>query len=156
MPWNGDFGIAPTSVGFDWRLRGAPGVTAQRISISDGYALRLRFIGRPVARTGLEQPLLLGPGTYVLRWRARTDGLRSEQGLAWELVCGTGSPLLGQGATVREAVTWTTLEMTFEIPADGCDGQWLRLVNPAPRGVAQALRGELQLTDVEIRPAAVR
>ncbi|KLJ00726.1 hypothetical protein [Luteimonas sp. FCS-9] len=149
VPWNGDFAAPIGGAGFDWRLRPTAGVATQRVRTSSGHALRLRFIGRPVARTGLEQPLLLAPGPHVLHWRARTDDLRSDQGLAWELACARGRAI-ARGAAVRQAEAWTERALAFEVPERDCDGQWLRLVNPAPRGVAQIVRGELLVSDVRI------
>lgn len=152
VPWNGDFARTPTSSGFDWRLRRTNGVVFDRIALPGGaHAARFAFLGRPVANVGLEHPLLLAPGRHLLTLRARTRGLHSDQGLEWTLTCGDGRTRIAQGARVREARDWTTLELPLEVPAhDGCEGQWLRLVNPAPRGVAQVLRGELHVTDVTI------
>ncbi|MBB6599038.1 BTAD domain-containing putative transcriptional regulator [Luteimonas sp. MC1825] len=152
VPWNGDFARMPTSSGFDWRVRRTNGVVFDRITLpGGGHAARLAFLGRPVAAVGIEAPLLLVPGRHLLTLRARTRGMRSDQGLEWNLVCGDGRTRIAQGARIREAHQWSTVELEFDVPiSDGCDGQWLRLVNPAPRGVAQVLRGELHVTDVTI------
>ncbi|MBJ6984230.1 hypothetical protein [Luteimonas sp. MC1750] len=154
VPWNGDFSRAPSSSGFDWRVRRVPGVLFDRIALDGGrHAARLRFLGRPVGDTGLEVPMLLAPGDHVLHLRARTQGLRSDQGLEWRLTCSDGRTAIGAGARVREARDWADLAFTFTVPArEGCEGQWLRLVNPAPRGVAQILRGELHLADLRVGP----
>lgn len=152
VPWNGNFGRPPSSSGFDWRIRRTPGVLVDRIAIEGGaHAARLRFLGRPVARAGLEVPLLLGPGDHVLHLRARTQHLRSDQGLEWLLSCSDNRSITS-GARLRESRDWAVLELPFTVPdREGCEGQWLRLVNPAPRGVAQTLRGELHITDVAIK-----
>lgn len=152
VPWNGDFGRAPSSAGFDWRVRRVPGVLFDRIDLAGGgFAARLRFLGRPVASPGLEVPLLLAPGDHVLRLRVRTQGLRSDQGLEWRVMCSDGRTRIASGARVREASAWDDLELPFTVPEGAhCEGQWLRLVNPAPRGVAQTLRGELHLRDVRV------
>ncbi|RPD84080.1 BTAD domain-containing putative transcriptional regulator [Luteimonas sp. 100069] len=155
QPWNGAFANAPTSVGFDWHLRRTPGVVAQRVATTGGHAMRFTFLGRPVAAVGLEQPLLLAPGPHVLRVRMRTADLRASRGLEWTLTCGDNRTRIADGARVRESRTWNDFSLGFEVPeGDHCTGQWLRLVNPASRGVAQALRGELMVTDVRIVPAA--
>ncbi|MEN1959475.1 hypothetical protein WCE41_03910 [Luteimonas sp. MJ246] len=153
VPWNGDFGRPPSSAGFDWHLRRTPGVLFDRIDLAGGgHAARLRFLGRPVARPGLEVPLLLGPGEHVLGLRARTNALRSDQGLEWTLTCSDGRTRIAQGARIRQSREWTPLELRFTVPeGEACEGQWLRLANPAPRGVAQTLRGELHLADIVIR-----
>lgn len=152
VPWNGDFGRAPSSSGFDWRVRRVPGVLFDRIDLDGGRrAARLRFLGRAVGQTGLEVPMLLAPGEHVLRLRARTRGLRSDQGLEWQLVCSDGRTRIASGARVHDARDWAVLELAFTVPeGPGCEGQWLRLVNPAPRGVAQTLRGELHIADVSV------
>ncbi|MGY1529592.1 tetratricopeptide repeat protein [Luteimonas sp. A649] len=152
VPWNGDFRRPPSSSGFDWRVRRTPGVLFDRIETGNGrHAARLRFLGRSVAQPGFEVPMLLAPGEHVLRLRARTSGLRSDQGLEWRLVCSDGRTRIASGARVREARDWVDLELPFTVPAaPGCEGQWLRLANPAPRGVAQILRGELHIADVRI------
>lgn len=152
VPWNGDFRQSPSSAGFDWRQTRVPGVLFDRIELPGGkHAARLRFLGRPVAQPGLGVPLLLGPGEHVLRVRVRTVGLRSDQGLEWTLACADGRTRIASGARVTEAPDWVELEMPFTVPGgEGCEGQWLRLVNPAPRGVAQTLRGELHITDVMV------
>lgn len=148
---NGDFAQPISNRGFDWRLRRTPGVVAGRVDApGGGHALRLTFLGRNVGRTGLEQPLLLGPGPYRLELRARTQGLRSHRGLEWQLTCPDNRTRIASGATITDRPGWVTLSMEFEVPAEGCEGQWLRLVNPAPRGAAQALRGELQLAEIRI------
>lgn len=153
-PWNGDFRRSPSSAGFDWRVRRTAGVLFDRVPLAgDRHAARLRFLGRPVARTGLEVPLLLAPGEYRLRLSARAPGLRSDQGLEWSLACGDGRTAIATGARMRNVPDWTEFDMHFVVPAtQGCEGQWLRLVNPAPAGVAQILRGELLVTDVVIEP----
>ncbi|MGY0561509.1 tetratricopeptide repeat protein [Luteimonas sp. A277] len=149
--YNGDFAHPISSYGFDWRLRRTNGVVTGRVDApGGGHALRLSFLGRNVGRTGLEQPLLLAPGRYVLELRANTRQLRSQRGLEWQLTCSDNRTRIAAGATIRSQAAWTPLQLEFEVPAENCEGQWLRLVNPAPRGAAQALRGELQLSDMAI------
>ena len=150
QPWNGDFSRPPSSAGFDWRLRRTPGVVAQRIALDNGHAMRFTFLGRPVAAVGLEQPLLLAPGPHRLHVRMRTVGLRASRGLEWSLTCGDRTPI-ATGARIQDASGWRDIGLEFTVPDNTrCAGQWLRLVNPAPRGVAQALRGELHVADVRI------
>jgi len=113
----------------------------------------MTFLGRNVGHTGLEQPLLLAPGRYRLELSARTRDLRSQRGLEWQITCSDNRTRIASGATLHHQRDWTPLQLEFEVPAENCEGQWLRLVNPAPRGVAQALRGELQISGVSITRA---
>ena len=153
VPWNGDFSAAPTSTGFDWRVRRTTGVVFDRIALADGgHGARLSFHGRQVGDTGLQVPLLLAPGRYRLTMRARAEGLRSEQGLSWVILC-AGGPRRGEGLRLRPASGWSRHEYAFEVPPERCDGQWLRLVNPAPAGFAQVLRGEVQFANIAVTPS---
>lgn len=149
--YNGDFSSPIGQPGFGWRLRRTNGVVAGRVEVpGGGHALRMTFLGRNVGRTGLEQPLLLAPGRYRLELHARTRELRSQRGLEWQLTCSDNRTRLAAGATIDRQRDWTPLQLEFEVPAEACEGQWLRLVNPAPRGVARATRGEVQVTGVSI------
>ncbi|PZQ18719.1 MAG: hypothetical protein DI564_05385 [Rhodanobacter denitrificans] len=147
--YNGAFAVPPSNAGFDWRVRRVDGVVFERVADSDGSFARLRFLGSPVGRAGLEQPLLLAPGRYRLGLVARASDLRAEPGLEWSISCaGDGRRV----ATVRIAAgpRWEAIAAAFEIPPDDCDGQWLRLINSATPGVAQRIRGELELRDLRI------
>lgn len=147
--YNGAFAVPPSNAGFDWRVRRIDGVVFERVADSDGSFARLRFLGSPVGRAGLEQPLLLAPGRYRLGLVARASDLRAEPGLEWSISCaGDGRRV----ATVRIAAgpRWEAIAAAFEIPPDDCDGQWLRLINSATPGVAQRIRGELELRDLRI------
>lgn len=153
--YNGDFDTFPTSAGFDWRVRPTTGVVFDRIiGPGSGHAARLTFLGRPVARAGLEHPLLLAPGTYRLDLMTRAPDLQADQGLDWALTCADGRTRIGNGARMRRSATWVKASLQFDVPDTGCEGQWLRLINPAPRGVAQTLRGELHLAALTVTQQA--
>jgi hypothetical protein len=157
MPWNGDFAQRPSSMGFDWRLRRTNGVVAEHVAEGGGHAMRLEFLGRPVASPGLEVPLLLAPGTHTVSLRMRAPQLRSDQGLEWQATCSDGRTRVGQGARIHQAVAWQDYSFDVDVPQGAhCEGQWLRLVNPAPKGVAQTLRGAIKVTDVHITTAVKR
>ena len=153
LVYNGDFRQAITGAGFDWRLRRVPGVLAsvEPGNGRGGQAAYLRFLDRRVASAGLEQPLLLGPGRYRLTARMRAQGLRSATGLQWVVGC------VGKGGAVARLDPvdgnhdWREFVTDFTVPA-GCDGQWLRLVNPVAAGAAQRVAGSLWVDDVKIVP----
>ena len=90
------------------------------------------------------------PGRYRLELRARTRELRSQRGLEWQLTCSDNRTRLAAGATIDRQRDWTPLQLEFEVPKEDCEGQWLRLVNPAPSGVAQVLRGDVRIAEVRL------
>ncbi len=88
--YNGRFDTDPSSSGFDWRVGETGGVTIGREVVAGGagaYAMRVSFTGRRVSDINFEQALLLEPGTYRLRFRARAENLRSDKGLQWVIGC---------------------------------------------------------------------
>jgi hypothetical protein len=82
---NGEFAIAPTSRGFDWRLPGVEGVSSAREEDQPG--LRLTFSGRqPESCEALVQYLpVLEKESFELRFVYQTSGIPAGSGLSWRL-----------------------------------------------------------------------
>jgi len=152
--YNGDFAMPPTNVGFDWRIQRVPGVLLDFVPVAGarGQAAYFSFLDRRIPEAGLSHPLLLAPGHYQITLKARATALRSELGLQWQLVCADPAGVLARSDPLDGNFGWTRFVLDVEVPATGCPGQWLRLVNPVPNGAAQRLSGELWVTDVTVRP----
>lgn len=151
--YNGTFATPPSGRGFDWRLMHAAGVRLDFLSVpgSRGLAAHVEFPGRPAAGAGLEHPLLLGPGRYRLTTRTRASALQANTGLRWELSCGDRASAIAHGQSIRGTFDWREMALDFAVPAAGCEGQWLQLLNPAPAGAPQVVSGELWFDEVVIR-----
>ena len=151
---DGGFEQDPGGQGFGWRNAPVRGVFTD-IEAGAGpngsRAAHLHFIGRPAARGNLSQALLLAPGRFRLSLRARSDFLRSDRGLQWIVRC-EGGPVLGELDVPDGNAAWRLLSVDFEVPAERCPGQWLELRNPAVRGTAQNVSGDLWIDDVAITP----
>jgi hypothetical protein len=144
--FNGDFAQAPSGIGFDWRLPPTPGVIVTfEPDQGQGRALHARFLGRRVAGAFLEHRLLLAPGHYRLRHRLRTDALRSDNGLGWQVACEGQAGALAQGGPFPGTRGWHAVEVTFTVPAQDCAGQWLRLGNAGATRAGQLVSGDLWL-----------
>src|SRR5690606_13382660 len=111
-------------------------------------AAHLHFIGR-AARGNLRQALLLAPGHYRLSMQVRAEFLRSDQGLRWIVRCDKGATVATTDA-LQGSFGWKMLNTEFDVPADKCAGQWLELRNPAVRGSAQQVSGDLWVDDISI------
>lgn len=151
--YDGGFEREVGGPGFVWRNQPAPGVftDVEADAGPDGSrAAHLHFIGRPVAQGNLRQALLLGPGRFRLTFQARTDFLRTDQGLQWVIRCDSGAPIaiveIPDGSN-----GWKRLAADFEVPAN-CPGQWMGLRNPAVSGTARQVSGDLWIDDVAITP----
>lgn len=152
--YNGGFESPPSNRGFDWRVTRLPGVVLQFVpdTSAKGLAAHASFRNRPVPGVNLEQLLLLAPGRYRLQARMRADALRSERGLEWVVLCAGSSEPVAVSDRVQGTFGWRGVGADFTVPATGCEGQWLRLRNPAPAGSAQLVSGDLWFDDVTITP----
>lgn len=142
--FNGGFEWDPGQGGFDWRFDRVAGARVDRLP-TDGaegrLALRVAFEDRRVPFSHVRQRLALPPGRYLLSGRAKPDGLRTERGLVWTLTCASGGAALGETPPLRGGGAWREFEAAFEVPAQGCGGQWLTLRLPARIPAEQRIGG---------------
>ncbi len=151
--YNGGFEWAPGQGGFDWRFDRVAGARVDRLFIEGAggqRALRLAFDDRRVPFRHVRQRLALAPGRYELRGRAKPDGLRSERGLVWTVSCANGRGL-GDSEPLSGRSPWREFRMEFEVPAGGCEGQWLILRLPARIAAEQRIGGQIWFDDLAIR-----
>ena len=154
MLYNGDFERAPSQQGFDWRTQRRSGTYTEfePEEGARGNAAHLVFLGRPVDAADLEQALALPPGRYRISMRVKAMGLRTDQGLRWTITCHGRNAPQAAGERLDGSFGWRESTLEFEIPGTGCPGQWLRLNNPAPKGSARIVSGELWIDDMTVRP----
>lgn len=151
---DGGFERDPSGIGFGWRNRTVAGVFTDlepTTGAGGTRAAHLHFMGRPAEGGNLRQALLLAPGHYRLSMRAKAEFLDSDQGLQWIIRCPTGEPV-GVLGPLKGNFGWRGLSADFEVPSEGCPGQWLELRNPAVRGSAQQVSGDLWVDDIVIAP----
>lgn len=144
--FNGNFELPPSNAGFDWRLDPAPGVHFDRLPtgvLADGLALRVGFDGQRVLFQHLRQLLLLPPADYALTGRVRLEDLHSERGLIWELRCADRDRLLASSAPWHGNALWQNFQVTFAVPKEDCQAQWLWLRLPARIPSEQSIDGSI-------------
>ena len=151
--YNGGFEIPVTGRGFDWRITAIPGVSVEFEPDvgAVGLSAHVAFRGRPVPQINLEQPLLLAPGAYRFSSRVRMDALRSDRGLEWVITCAGQTDPIANSARLEGTFAWRAIEMDVIVPPNDCQGQWLRLRNPAPSGSSQHVFGDVWLDDVKLK-----
>jgi tetratricopeptide (TPR) repeat protein len=154
LVYNGGFAHAPSGRGFDWRTLRIPGVSIEFVPDrgADGLVAHTTFRGRAAPQVNLEQPLLLGPGSYRFSARVRAASLRSERGLEWTITCLGQRQPLAISEPLEGSFGWRQVEMDVVVPDSDCEGQWLRLRNPVPAGSIQRVRGEIWFDDVAMEP----
>lgn len=131
--FDGGFELPASNIGFGWRLTSAPGTQAVFTTVTGGtgiHALKVTFDGdgpqngfRPVT-----QLLALAPGRYRLTGIATAQDLDTPRGLQWVIICAEGKhQLLGTSDLLKGSQAWSAFKQDFEVPEQGCAGQWLRL-----------------------------
>lgn len=134
---NGDFStpMEEQPIPFGWSFGTSPGFSSGVVEDDlspDNLAFRLEYNGFS-SGVFMEQMLLLGPGTYLLRGERRAETAPDDTRLGWEVSCaGTGAVI----APARPAVwsstgRWERFAISFEVPRENCPAQWLRL-KPRP------------------------
>lgn len=145
---NPDFVRIPSNRGFDWRSPSVPGLD---LEFPPGQGARIDYRNRRIAHGGLEQALILRPGTYRLDTRMRSRDLRAERGLEWIVVCAGDGAILGRTPPIRGSGDWKDITATVQVPAS-CERQWLRLRNATSAPALQTLSGTLEIATVRIEP----
>ena len=151
--FNGGFEDEPSGVGFDWVIGSDPSFQVERLDTEGAVgksALRITFPEGKVQFNHVSQWLVLGPGSYTLGGRYRAEGLRSEQGLVWDLRCAEGNRELAKSPSVSGLTTWKRFDVPFEVPVRGCQGQRLQLTLPSDSGTAQRVGGRAWFDDLKI------
>jgi hypothetical protein len=152
--FNGGFELPLRNAGFGWRVRSHDQLEIRplRTQGSSGSAsLMVRFRAFEDRFTHLSQRLILQRGTYRLTGRARVNGLETKGGVRWQVRCsGSGRNLLGRSRVPVGDAHWSELSFDFEVPADDCETQDLRLVSAGTHGFELDIDGLLWLDDLKI------
>jgi len=155
--YNGGFETEPGNFGFDWRFGKVPGARIAREQVTGAagtMALGVAFENRRVPFRHVQQLLALAPGSYRLRGRVRLDDLQTERGVVWTLTCAEDGRAIAETEPMAGRHDWKSFELGFEIPAEGCGGQWLTLRVPARIPAEQLISGDAWFDDLQIRAIA--
>lgn len=151
--YNGGFELPLSQGGFGWRLRHprVEGATLVTQGAAGTRALELRFRALESRFQHLHQPLFLDPGTYRLSGQVRSERLKTQGGLRWQLRCLLPTrAVLGEGPRLFGPDGWAPFAFDFEVPED-CSYQELRLVSAGQRRFELSIDGSLWLDDLAIR-----
>ena len=157
LVYNGGFETPLSGVPFDWTIKQGAGVN---IDITDGpevigkRALRIEFkVGR-AKFGGVEQILVLEPGTYRLAGKVRGEFV-GQRGLQWQISCLSNptEPLASTPMFLGRARTWQDFTATVQIPDADCDGQSLTLVLAARSASEQLVSGTVWYDELSLEVA---
>jgi hypothetical protein len=148
---NGNFAVAPTSHGFDWRLAATEGSSASREENPMG--LRLAFSGRQSENYEILSqflPVMQKTG-YELKVVYRTSGIATETGLGWRVQDAARGRTLAEGASLSSE-SEAQGRFRFITPA-GCRLARLTLAYRRAPGTTR-IEGFIILRDMELNPSA--
>lgn len=150
--YNGDFARSPGGLGFDWRVQEQAGaqVGFEAAAAGKGGHMKVRFLDQQVDRAGLRHPLLLFPGKYRLTLRLRARDLQGMEGVVWRIECTGKAGVIATGEPIHGSFDWQPYTLDFTVPEEGCQGQWLALVNGSRKQGMRRLAGELAVDDGKI------
>ena len=137
-PYNGSFELTAREPPFGWRLSNNDGAIGA-IDRLDGGANHGLYAEFPSGRaaTLAEQLMVLAPGHYRFSGRVKADRLPAGALYRWIATCfDADQPLVQvQTDTVKG---WQSFAAEFDVPAQGCDAQWLRLGGTGGEGYEPA------------------
>jgi tetratricopeptide (TPR) repeat protein len=153
--FNGGFEQPLSNLGFDWismRVGQVLVETAPTYGIGGQRALHVVFRGQRVAFRHFGQYLLLPPGTYSLKGRARPESLEAPQGIRWALQCLGSDDVLGTSERFAGTDQWRHFGFQFVVPAEDCPVQALRLELVGRIALDFDARGGIWFDDLSVEP----
>lgn len=151
--YNGGFESEASGQGFDWRFEHVAGASIELLAgegVSGRQALSVGFDHQRVPFRHVRQLMVLTPGRYLLEGHQRAEELVTPRGLAWSVSCaGAGVPL-ASSEPLKGNGAWTEFAFEFDVPEQGCDGQWLELGLAARAEVEQMVQGRAWFDDLRV------
>ena len=155
-PFNRDFEFPINDLPFNWDLANIPGADIQIVSAADAGGKRrllVEFSGARVHFANVKQLMLLPAGDYRFRGWVKTAELATSRGLWWHIFCANAAAeTLATTELVSGTTPWTDFGVKFQVPATGCEAQWLRLELPARIESESSIEGQVWYQDLRITP----
>jgi hypothetical protein len=151
--------LAPPWLYFSWTATPSASVNINSVPRSTGSTdnvLRIDFVNNRDKVAPMQQFLRLSPGSYVYSGEMRTDNLRAEAPLGWQLYCLEGDR--GQISFIEtkpKLPTWDRFETRFEVP-QGCATQLLTLRISSSATLDQKISGSVFYDNLAIVSSAAQ
>ena len=157
--FDGEFDLEPKNQFFDWsisRFNNAELGIVKGTDKARGRVLRLSFFGSVEKFDHVSQYLRLKPGTYSFEGHHAAANLRAPDGLKITLSCAVSGEILGESEAFRESTPWRSFTFGVNVPADGCQTQYMRLRSASAAILDAKLDGEMQFDGFRIEPAELK
>lgn len=151
---NGSFDVEPSGAPFDWTIAGGSGVsidTVERIDADGNRALYLEFGAGRAKFPGVSQITVLSGGRYKLSGRLQGE-LSGRRGMVWRMRCLPTNQVIAESPMfLAREPGWAPFEAEFEVPAEGCAAQEIRLVLDARSASEELISGHVWYDALKIR-----
>ena len=132
QPFDGDFDGLASPEPFGWLVSSGSGATVEMAADTSRpgeRALRVAYDGYSTPKL-IQTFMALPPGAYRLGGLSRNEQVEGADRLGWTVSCADDGQVLveAKGAPTSPVGVWQGFTATFEVPASGCQGQWLRLM----------------------------
>ena len=151
--FNGGFDEEISNLGFDWIITPASQVvvdTAPTYGATGHKALRVVFRGPRIQFQHVHQYMMLDPGTYVLHGRVRPDNLETSEGIQWSVYCVGNAKATAHSERFTGTDHWQHFTAQFQVPAQGCTVQMLRLELAGRSALDYEAKGAIWFDDLSI------
>lgn len=151
--FNGGFEEKISNMGFDWIIAPASQViidTASTSGATGHEALRVVFRGPRIQFQHVHQYLMLDPGAYSLHGRVRPDNLETSEGIQWSIYCVGNAKALAHSERFTGTDHWQHFTTQFQIPAQDCAVQMLRLELAGRSALDYEAKGAIWFDDISI------
>ncbi len=154
FPYNRAFLFPLDGSPFNWRVIARNGAAIRIVPVDGGKKreLRAEFSGARV-QPRVQQLMLLPPGKFIFKGEVEAEGLRAARGLWWRIYCADRpDDNLTHTDLVSSDRPWQPFADEFEVPANGCQAQWLQLEIPARILPEYEIEGQVSYRLLSIEP----
>jgi hypothetical protein len=143
--FDGEFDSITIGQYFTWNFNRSPSVeidTPFRATGSSDRILSITFVDNRKKVYPVFQLLRLEPGSYVLSLEAKTEELKSDSGLEWQIWCQEhDSQILAKLPRLPRKSEWQSLRTSFVVPAN-CETQQIALRAHTDASLDQIVSGK--------------
>jgi hypothetical protein len=94
--------------------------------------------------------MMLDPGTYVLHGRVRPDNIETSEGIQWSIYCVGNAKATAHSERFTGTDHWQHFTAQFQVPAQGCTVQMLRLELAGRSALDYEAKGAIWFDDLSI------
>lgn len=155
LVFDSGFDFQPQNLFFGWTLtqqEGSQSDIVARAAGSADHVLRVQFVGSQGFYGGVEQFTRIPAGAYTFVGQQRTQELKTSGGLSWRLYCYETNQLITETKPLKSDTDWSQFSVRFDVPAEHCDTQFLRLESSSKAALDMAVTGSIYFDDLAILP----